>query len=216
MYRWTGDRPARSIVKPQACIAHVGRSPRDLSRLPLAILVVALGAIVHLTAHVSPYAFAAPANTPASNQTLPRPTADMRDAILHAVQTGKLIDLKTAMELNELRPDIANERIDDVIAYFKAQSKDGEGRETLAILNTILNLPPVAVPMGRDIENNAIYVWPYLAERDLTKLSPKEEADLTAMIPATELPAVRAAKHWTWWRLAISADGTWHSFRKEN
>ena len=85
----------------------------------------------------------------------------------------------------------------------------------LDVLAAILEMQPAAVPFGRDIENNAIFVWPYLAERDVTKLTAKEESDLAKLMPAEDASAMKAAKRWTWWRLAIGADGTWHSFRKE-
>jgi len=216
MIQMMANDGARMLVKSQALMAHVGRSPQALGRLfPLAILVVALGAIVHPAACVTSPAFAASPKPRTTNATLPRNTADMRDAILAAVHSGQLADLKAAIELNELRPDIADERIDDVVAYFKSQSKDGEGRETLAVLDKILALPPAVVPFGRDIENNAIYVWPYLAERDLTKLNAAESAELAGLMPPEDAAAIKAAKRWTWWRLAIGADGTWHSFRRE-
>lgn len=216
MFQMMANGAARTLVKSQAVVAHVGLSPQARRRsFPLTLLVVALGAIVHPAVRATSPVFAAAPKASVTNATLPRNTADMRDAILAAVHSGKLVDLKAAIELNEMRPEIADERIDDAVAYFKSQSKDGEGRETLAVLDKILALPPAVVPFGRDIENNAIYVWPYLAERDLTKLTATEEADLSALIPADELAAVKSAKRWAWWRLAIGADGTWHSFRRE-
>jgi len=216
MIQMMATKAARALVKSQALMAHVRYSPQALGRLfPLAILVVALGAIVHPAGCVTSSAFAASRSLPPTNATLPPNTADMRDAILAAVHSGQLADLKAAIELNELRPDIADVRIDDVVAYFKSQSKDGEGRETLVVLGKILALPPAVVPFGRDIENNAIYVWPYLAERDLSRLTPAEAADLAALMPPEEAVVIRATKRWTWWRLSIGADGTWHSFRRE-
>lgn len=207
---------ARTLICRQACLAHFGRSPRrPIRHFPLLLVVVALGAIVYPAERFTSPAVAANAAAAVSNATLPRNTAEMRDAILGAVRSGKLADLRAAIELNELRPDIADERAGDVVAYFKSQSKDGEGRETLAALDKILALPPAVVPFGRDIENNAIYVWPYLAERDLATLTPAEEADLAALVPVEELAALKAAKRWVWWRAAIGADGTWHSFRRE-
>ncbi|MEQ1694270.1 MAG: hypothetical protein ABL901_00375 [Hyphomicrobiaceae bacterium] len=213
----TADKITRIAVSLQTYMPHAQCSPRPLNRLtiPLALLVVTVGAIVQPAGGLTPSAFAAPAKVPTTNATLPNPVAEMRDAILVAVHSGKLTDLKTALELNEMRPDIADTPVDDPVAYFASQSKDGKGTDILAALSKILALNPAAVPLGRDIENNAIYVWPYLAERDLTKLTAQEEADLAALVPAEEAIQIKKAKRWVWWRLSIGADGTWHSFRRE-
>jgi hypothetical protein len=86
--------------------------------------------------------------------------------------------------------------------------------EILAVLAEILSLEPARLPVGKDPENNAVYVWPYLAERPLDKLAPGEEVDLLRLMPHAAAKAMREKKKWTWWRLSIGADGTWHSFRK--
>jgi hypothetical protein len=162
-------------------------------------------------AHAAPPKRAAPA----TNATLPPGVAEMRETILMAVRSGKIDELKTAIELNEMRPDVSDQPVDDIIAYWRHGSKNGDGREILDALGKILDQPPAVLPLGRDIENNAIYVWPALAERDPTSLTPPEDAVLAELMPPDEAAAVKAAKRWTWWRIAIGADGTWHSFRRE-
>jgi hypothetical protein len=210
------DSIARMTTELQRFMPHVRNSPASLSRHAcLKVLVLAVAALVYPTGVVAPPSLAAPAKPALTNATLPRPVAEMRDAILAAVRSGKLIDLKTALELNEMRPDIADTPVDDPVAYFASQSKDGKGAEILEVLGRVLALNPATVPLGLDIENNAIYVWPYLAERDLASLSAQEEADLAALIPAEDVTAIKVAKRWVWWRLSIGADGTWHSFRRE-
>jgi hypothetical protein len=156
-----------------------------------------------------------PFPTIGSNQSLPTLTAEMREAILTAVRSGKLADLKIALELNELKPDVSDERIDDIIVHWQATSTDGSGKEILDILNKVLALNPAIVPLGRDIENNAIYVWPHFAERDLAKLTPTEETELTTLVGSDEAAKLKTANRWAWYRLAIGADGTWHSFKRE-
>jgi hypothetical protein len=138
----------------------------------------------------------------------------MRDGILAAVHTGAIDELKTAIEWNELKPDFGDEAGSDPIAYWKRISADGSGRETLAALANILSLPPAELPIGKDPENNAVYVWPYLAELPLDKLSPGAEVDLYRLMPPAAAKVMREKKKWTWWRLSIGADGTWISFRK--
>ena len=82
-------------------------------------------------------------------------------------------------------------------------------------LAQLASQPPAIVPLGRDIENNRIFVWPAVAERDLSRLSAADDAAIGQLMPPEQATALKASKHWTWWRLAIGADGTWHSFRRE-
>lgn len=146
--------------------------------------------------------------------TLPAPVAEMRDGILSAVKSGRIEDLKTPIAWNELPPMFATEKVADPIAFWKQQSGDGEGREILAILANILDAGHVMIPVGRDVENSKLYVWPRFAEMPLDKLSAEDEVQLYRMIPPSLLKSMREKKKWTWYRLAIGADGTWHSFQK--
>jgi hypothetical protein len=150
----------------------------------------------------------------ASAKPLPRPVAEMREALLAAAHSGRIEELKVPLDWNELKPEIAATNVDDPIAYWKKISGDGEGREILAVLANILEMRPAELPLGKDLENNIIYVWPYLAEAKLDQLTPAEEVDLLRLVSPQKAKAMRTAKKWTWWRLAIGADGTWHSFRK--
>jgi len=145
---------------------------------------------------------------------LPAPVQEMRDAILAAVHSGDIEELRVAVEWNELRPHVADEAVDDPIAYWKRISGDGEGREILAVLGEILECGYAALPIGNDVENNLVYVWPALAEADLTKLTPQQEVALYRLVSPDQVKTMREAKRWQWWRLAIGADGTWHAFHK--
>jgi hypothetical protein len=145
---------------------------------------------------------------------LPANVLEMREAILAAVHSGLIEELRTPIDWNELRPDMGQESGVDLVEHLKRVSGDGEGREALAVLSNILSMPPARLPMGKDPENNAVFVWPYLAERPLDKLEPGEEVDLYRLMPPETAKAMREKKKWTWWRLSIGADGTWHAFRK--
>lgn len=145
---------------------------------------------------------------------LPAPVQEMRDAILAAVRSGNIDDLRPALEWNELRPHVADHPVDDAIAYWKQISGDGEGREILAILAEILDCGYAVLPIGKDIENNLVFVWPALAEADLANLTPQQEVALYRLVKPAEVKAMRESKRWRWWRLAIGADGTWHTFHK--
>jgi hypothetical protein len=182
--------------------------------------------LVHLTAARALEGHGAAGNNPSGNtakaagQTqakappLPAPVADMRDAILAAAHTGRIEELAVPLDWNELKPDLGTAPGEDLIAHLKKISGDGEGRELLAVLANILEMKPAALPLGRDIENNTIYVWPYLAESKLEALTPSEQVDLLRLMTPEQAKAMRDAKKWTWWRLTIGADGTWHSFKK--
>lgn len=150
----------------------------------------------------------------AEPKPLPPAVSEMRQTILEAVRTGRIEDLKIAIEWNELPPDFGAPQGEKPIEFLKKQSGDGEGREILAIIGKLLDLPPAQAPVGADVENNAIYVWPYLASLPLDKLDPADEVNLYRLMSPAEAKAMREKKKWTWWTIAIGADGTWHAFRK--
>lgn len=145
---------------------------------------------------------------------LPRPVNEMVDAILAAVHSGRVEDLKSALEWNEMPPVFSAQKVEDAIAHLKATSADKEGRQVLAILGNLLSVGPARLRLGRDAENNEVLVWPYLAELDLDQLTPSQQVDLYRLVPAETIEAMHAAKRWTWYRIVIGADGTWHSFMR--
>ena len=145
---------------------------------------------------------------------LPQPVADMREAILAAVRSGRIEDLQHAWELNELKPDVGEPLTGDPVAHWKRISGDGNGREILAALGEILDAGYAVLPLGRDLENNRLYVWPYFAEVPLAKLTPPQEVELLRLVTPVMLEAMRKVGKYTHWRVVIGADGTWHSFRK--
>jgi hypothetical protein len=160
-----------------------------------------------------------PADAPApvvryGSEGLPAPVEDMREAILSAVRSGRIEELRHAWELNELKPDLGVAPVGDPIAHWKQVSGDGEGREILAILAEILEAGYVVLPLGRDLENNRLYVWPYFAEVPLDKLSPGQEVEVLRLVPPAVAKEMRLAGKYTHWRIVIGADGTWHSFRR--
>lgn len=155
-----------------------------------------------------------PARPAAAEKTLPGPVAEMREAILTAVRSGIIEDLRAAIEWNELKPDIAPALADDPVAFLKQQSADGEGREILAILGNLLDGPYAIVPAGKDIENNRVFVWPSLAELPFAALTPAQEVDLLRLVSASAAREMKSKGRYGFWRVMIGADGTWHSFRK--
>lgn len=141
---------------------------------------------------------------------LPGPVIEMRDAILAAVKSGRIEDLKVAIEMNEMKPAFSSGPVPDPIAKLRSSSADGEGREVLAALGNILESGYVAVPAGRDIENNRIYVWPHFAETGTKTLSPSAEVELYRLAPAADVRRMRESGRYDGWRIGIGADGVWH------
>jgi len=145
---------------------------------------------------------------------LPPPVAEIREAILAAVSSGRIEELRHALDWNELKPEIADHPVNDAIAYWRQISADGEGREILAVLGAILNQPHAVLPVGRDLENNHLYVWPRFAETPPDKLTTDDKAAMQQLIPSPVLDEMQRSKRYLFWRVAIGADGTWHSFIK--
>jgi hypothetical protein len=138
----------------------------------------------------------------------------MREMILQAVASGDVEELRTALDWNELKPQVADAPVGDAIAHWKAQSLDGTGADILAVLGEVLRQPHAVLPVGRDLENNRLYVWPRFAEVSGAELSPTEREARARLIPAELQAEMARTSRYLWWRLVIGADGTWHAFMK--
>lgn len=149
-------------------------------------------------------------------ERLPAPVRDMREAILDAVRSGRIEELRTAYELNELKPDLGTKDAGDPVAHWKQISGDGEGREILAALAEVLEAGYVILPLGRDPENTRVFVWPYFAEVPLAGLTPAQEVELLRLVPPAAVKDMKTKGKYAHWRVMIGADGTWHSFLKPN
>jgi hypothetical protein len=158
----------------------------------------------------------APARAIPALKPLPVQVEEMRQALLEAARSGRIEELRVPLEWNELNPDVDGIAGQDPIAHLKKISGDGEGVEILAVLADILPMRPAELRQGKDIENNIVYVWPYLAEAKLDSLTPPEQVDLLRLVGPAAAKEMRDKKRWTWWRLAIGADGTWHSLKKQD
>lgn len=193
------------------------------SRTAIKILVISAFAIVQVAA--TSWSTSALAAKPAKRdagaavefdlEKLPEPVTEMRDAILEAAFSGQIKQLLIPIQWNELKPDFGDVPSDKILEGLKARSVDGEGREILAILIDLLNMPYAVVRQGSDIENNKVYVWPYFAEVPLKELPPAQQTQLLRVVPREIYQDMLKAGRYTYWRLAIGADGTWHSFLSE-
>jgi len=143
---------------------------------------------------------------------LPPLVAKMRSAVLGAAATGDIENLRVPIEMNELPPMLANEKVGDPMAYWKKISGDGEGREIMAIIIELFRAGYARKAGGTE---NEMYVWPYFAEIPLAKLTPAQEVELLTLVSPARAKEMREKSRYDHYRIAIAADGTWHFFMKE-
>ncbi|WP_290985933.1 hypothetical protein [Hyphomicrobium sp.] len=183
--------------------------PPSIVKIALVLLVVvAARGLVHVSSAHGDDAYLGP--------KIPPHVLDLRDVILTAAHSGNIEELKSAFDVSGSVPDLGISPRSDPIKALKDRSADPNGRDTLAALVQALEMPPAALPLGNDIENNLIYVWPGLSTRPLDKLTPSEQVDLYRLVSPELAADMRAKKRWLWWRVIIGADGTWTLFRKSN
>lgn len=143
---------------------------------------------------------------------LPPQVARMRGAILGAAASGEVESLRVPIEMNELPPMLANEKVKDPMAYWREISGDGEGREIMA---TFIQLFRAGFARKGGGTENEMYVWPYFAEMPLDKLTPAQEVELLTIVSPARMKEMRQKGKYDHYRIAIAKDGTWHSFMKE-
>lgn len=140
---------------------------------------------------------------------LPERVKIMHDRILEAARSGDIQALHPVVEMNELKPTISFGGESDPIAYWKQTSGDGQGREILAILSEILEMPFARTDTGT---SNEMYVWPYLAVLSPKKLTPAQQVDLYRLMSPEDVKTMKEAGDYIHYRLGLGRDGTWHFF----
>lgn len=203
--------------------------PGKSSLATMCVFLIALAGVVHAAGGAAGRAFAAdpvvtappiteagkqPADLPdnrCGDGPIPAAVREMRDAILAAAESGRIDELKEVFELNELPPNLGADPKEDPIAYLKAQSGDADGKALLSALARIIAAGCARVPAGRDIENNRVFVWPYLADMALDGLTEEHSAALDAIAGKDAADAMCRSGKYAFWRIEIGADGTWHS-----
>ena len=180
---------------------------------------------------------AQPAATPptaagqASLERLPAAVLEMRELILAAVRSGRLEDLREAVEWNELPPAAGQAPGGDAIAHWLTATGDPEGRALLTLLGHLLAGEPRHIEATTSADGPArnarrakpgrggavapgLYVWPAAAEVPPSRWTPTQVGDLAGWLAADAIAAMQSAGRYTSWRLGIGADGTWHSLEK--
>jgi hypothetical protein len=133
----------------------------------------------------------------------------MRERLILAARSGDIARLGVAFQVNETMPVFTRGGERDPVAFWKKASGDGEGREILAVLLNILDLPPALINKGTPQE---MYVWPYLAHVPLDDLNARQTVDLYRLMTAQDVRDMRTLGSWVFWRLGIGPDGTLHFF----
>ncbi len=139
---------------------------------------------------------------------LPPGVQRMQGEILRAARSGKIERLREVLQLNELMPLINGKFVHDPVAVWKARSHDQSGREVLALLSELLELPP----FRKKTKNGNLYIWPYFAGVPLSKLQNHEIIRLYRLVPAKRAAKMLRDNHYSHAVLTIGEDGTWHSF----
>lgn len=140
---------------------------------------------------------------------LPEPVRAMREALIAATKSGDIENLRPIMEAQAHPPTVSYGGPDDPVAYLREQSDDPEGKPTLALLRNLLEMPYAILPSEDD---QASYVWPYLAVIDLETLTPEQTVDAYRLVDQQEFSDMGAFGGWFWWRVYIAEDGEWTAF----
>jgi hypothetical protein len=143
------------------------------------------------------------------NEDLRERVGSMRERLILAARSGDIARLGVVFQMNETLPVFTRGSERDPVAFWKSASGDGEGREILAVLLNILDLPAALINKGTPQE---MYVWPYLAHVPLTDLTPRQTVDLYRLMTAQDVRDTRTLGSWVFWRLGIGPDGTVHFF----
>jgi len=146
-------------------------------------------------------------------EKLPEKTLATIERIKAAARSGELDELRSALEWNELPPEIGPGGTTDPISYWKNISVDGTAREIMA---KMLNIFERGYVVQKINDGSTNYIWPYLAKIPLTRLSPRQEVDLHRLATPEEVKSMKSSGKYSGYYVVIGEDGTWHSFMKKN
>lgn len=136
----------------------------------------------------------------------------MLELILDAAESGDISNLRPAIERNEVMPLFGEpgarpRKFSQAIKFLAARSFDGQGRETLALLQAIMSAPYELVKR-KPID---IYVWPKFAANEKAAAA-IPAIDLYRFVAFRDLGRTSATGDPLLHRVEIGADGTWHFF----
>lgn len=140
---------------------------------------------------------------------LPAAVARTRERILAAARSGDLEKLVAVMRSNETMPVFSFSEDKDPAGFWKANYPDSDGIEVLSILITVLEAGFVHVDVGTPQE---LYLWPYFARMPLTALTPAQKVELFRIVTGADYKDMVEFGAYSFYRLGIAPDGTWHFF----
>lgn len=161
------------------------------------------------SAHVTPPNPAGAPEIVTDLSLLPAPVIRTRERILAAAQSGDLQKLLTVMQMNETMPIFSFSSERDPITFWKSNYPDSDGVEVLSILVTILQTGFVHVDKGTPQE---MYLWPYFTRMPLKNLTPEQRVELFRIITGSDYKDMLDFGAYSFYRLGIGPDGTWHFF----
>ena len=132
----------------------------------------------------------------------------LRQLVMEAAATGDIEKLRPLVNPgpNQARVDGDGE---DPIAALKSFSGDPDGLEVLAIILDLLSTGYAHVDAGTPDE---MYIWPYFAGKQLSKLTAPEKVELLRIITAGDLADMQEYGNYSFYRIGISPDGQWKFF----
>jgi hypothetical protein len=140
---------------------------------------------------------------------LPAAVARMRERILAAARSGDLNKVATVMQSNETMPIFSSSEARDPATYWKENYPESAGLEALSILVGVLESPFVHVEQGTPQE---MYLWPYFARVPLRSLTPEQRVELFRIVTGADYKEMLEAGAYSFYRVGIGPDGTWHFF----
>jgi hypothetical protein len=194
-----------------------GSSPRTRSQhLALVLALICIVSVVYWSRGHGTFVLPAQAQlkdtVQATHAGLGPAVREMLDAFRVAISSGRIEDLAEALALNEIKPDVGADPGVDVVTHLKQRTGDSDGRAALSMLGLLLETTPQLLPLGRDLENNRVWLWPGFAETPLGRLSAAEMVDFERLVPHEKREAMLKSGRYTGPRLIIGQDGVWHQF----
>jgi hypothetical protein len=140
---------------------------------------------------------------------LPEPARKLREDIIAAAKSGNVEALGPIFARQKQVPQLTFDEVKDPVAFLRDTSNDGEGRETLAIIEELLDAPYAVYNEGSE---NEVFVWPYFVATDLELLTPEQLVELYRIVSHQDLEEMQAFGGWFFYRISISAKGEWLAF----
>jgi len=140
---------------------------------------------------------------------LPDAVRETRGKLIEAARSGDMEQLRAVAAEQAEPPSTAFDDVGDPIDYLKSLASDVGGREILAILLEVLEAGHVHVDAGGAEE---MYLWPYFAAYPLEALTPPQLVELFTLLASAEYEEMRSYGAYTFFRVGIGADGSWHFF----